>query len=75
MIPAFLGDPQLFDIVEDPYEKNDLIGENPEIVQALTKIGQKMIAIAKTTWQENEAQPREGLVVVGLDKAEFVKAF
>ena len=49
IIPAVQGKPQLFDVVEDPYEKKDVIRENPEITQTLTKIGQAMIARAKVS--------------------------
>jgi arylsulfatase A-like enzyme len=58
IIPAGLGNPQLFDIVEDPYERNDVIGGNPQITLALTNIGNEMISMAGVTPEENAAQTR-----------------
>ena len=37
IIPAVQDKPQLFDVVEDPYEKKHVIRENLEITQTLKK--------------------------------------
>ena len=31
------GEPVLYDLVEDPFEKQDLSGDNPELVKELTE--------------------------------------
>lgn len=60
IIPANDGDVTLYDVVKDPYEKNDLSGKHAELVAELNNIAQEMIAIAEVSPADNIAAQAGG---------------
>jgi arylsulfatase A-like enzyme len=60
IMPTAGGEPELFDVVEDPYEKNNVISKHPETAEKLTSVGQAMIAMAEVSPEDNAAQERGG---------------
>ena len=63
VIPADGKQPELFQVVSDPYEKRSVAAENPALMNELSATGQDMIAIAEVspvTNAEEQVRRRPG---------------
>lgn len=49
IIRAIGREPELYDIVEDPYEKKNISKQNQAMTKELSEVGQAMIAMAEVS--------------------------